>query len=257
MIIVINLNSMNKLYKPQEVSKQLGISVRTLQYYDQIGLLQVDRDQNNNQTYSTSDLLILQQILYFKQLGFELKIIKQIITKDKFNQEAAFRAQLSLMEQRRRDLDKIIEQLKSIINSQNLTMRTPTPKDINHVEEFQRLYENEARHLYQDTKPYNEFTNKKLSGKQLAQAMLDGNQIFQEIGNLMDTIHPKDPQVQELVQKWQQHITTNYYACTDEILASLGKLYIQDQRFTHNIDKHRIGLAKFLSEAIEIYTTKT
>ena len=58
----------------------------------------------------------------------------------------------------------------------------------------------------------------------------------------------------ELVTKLQAYITANYYTCTDEILAGLGKMYVADERFKNNIDKYGEGTAEFASEAIEIYS---
>ena len=63
-------------------------------------------------------------------------------------------------------------------------------------------------------------------------------------------------EAQELVAKLQAHITANYYTCTDEILAGLGKMYVADERFKKNIDKCGDGTAEFASEAIEFYCKK-
>ena len=58
---------------------------------------------------------------------------------------------------------------------------------------------------------------------------------------------------QALVAKLQAHITANYYTCTDEILAGLGKMYVADERFKNNIDKYGEGTAEFAAEGIRIY----
>ena len=63
-------------------------------------------------------------------------------------------------------------------------------------------------------------------------------------------------EAQALVAKLQAHITENYYTCTDEILAGLGKMYVADERFKKNIDKHGEGTAEFSSNAIEVYCRK-
>ena len=63
-------------------------------------------------------------------------------------------------------------------------------------------------------------------------------------------------EAQALVSKLQAHITDNYYTCTDEILAGLGKMYIADERFKKNIDKYGEGTAKFAADAIAAYTKK-
>ena len=62
--------------------------------------------------------------------------------------------------------------------------------------------------------------------------------------------------VQTLVTKLQKHITANYYTCTDEILAGLGKMYVADERFKNNIDKYGEGTAEFAADAIEVYCRK-
>ena len=61
-------------------------------------------------------------------------------------------------------------------------------------------------------------------------------------------------EAQALVAKLQTHITANYYTCTDEILAGLGKMYVADERFRKNIDKYGEGTAEFAAAAIEIYS---
>ena len=63
-------------------------------------------------------------------------------------------------------------------------------------------------------------------------------------------------EAQELVAKLQAHITANYYTCTDEILAGLGKMYVDDERFKKNIDKYGEGTAEFAADAIVAYTKK-
>ena len=63
-------------------------------------------------------------------------------------------------------------------------------------------------------------------------------------------------EAQNLVKMLQNHITENYYLCTNEILMGLGQMYIADERFKNNIDKHADGTAAFICEAIEVYCQK-
>ena len=65
---------------------------------------------------------------------------------------------------------------------------------------------------------------------------------------------PESAQAQELVRKLQSYITVNYYTCTNEILAGLGKMYVADERFKKNMNSHAKGTAEFVSESIFIYT---
>ncbi len=67
---------------------------------------------------------------------------------------------------------------------------------------------------------------------------------------------PDSDEAQTLVKELQAFITENYYTCTNEILAGLGQMYVADERFKNNIDKHGNGTAEFISKAIEIYCGK-
>ena len=68
--------------------------------------------------------------------------------------------------------------------------------------------------------------------------------------------NPASDHVQALVQKLQRHITENYYCCTREILTGLGQMYVADERFKNNIDKHADGTAAWICEAIAVYCRK-
>ena len=81
--------------------------------------------------------------------------------------------------------------------------------------------------------------------------------IFAEFAACQDSGMSADSaEAQALVTKLQEHITANYYTCTDEILAGLGKMYACDERFKKNIDKYGEGTAEFAAEGIRIYVEK-
>lgn len=67
---------------------------------------------------------------------------------------------------------------------------------------------------------------------------------------------PDSTEAQDLVKMLQNYINGNYYHCTNEILSGLGQMYIADERFTSNIDKHAVGTAAFICEAIGVYCSK-
>ena len=78
--------------------------------------------------------------------------------------------------------------------------------------------------------------------------------IFAEFAACKDSGASADSvEAQALVAKLQTYITENYYTCTDEILAGLGKMYVADERFKKNIDKYGEGTAEFAAEGIRIY----
>ena len=120
-------------------------------------------------------------------------------------------------------------------------------------------YESEARERWSNTDAYREHEQKtKNYSKEKWAAANDGLiAIFAEFAALKNSGAAADSaEAQTLVSKLQVHITENYYTCTDEILAGLGKMYVADERFKNNIDKYGEGTAEFASEGIRIYVEK-
>ncbi len=117
-------------------------------------------------------------------------------------------------------------------------------------------YSKEDCKRWGDTDAYREHTEKtKNYTKEKWAAANDGLMaIFAEFAACKDSGKRSDSaEIQALVAKLQAHITANYYTCTDEILAGLGKMYVADERFNKNIDKYGEGTAEFVSEAIAAY----
>ena len=120
-------------------------------------------------------------------------------------------------------------------------------------------YETEARERWGDTSAYREHEEKtKHYTKEKWAESNDGLMaIFAEFAARKQNGTEADSnEAQALVAELQAHITANYYTCTDEILAGLGKMYVADERFKKNIDKHGEGTAVFASAAIEVYCRK-
>ena len=122
-----------------------------------------------------------------------------------------------------------------------------------------KSYEAEARERYGNTLAYREHEQKtKNYTKEKWAAANDGLMaIFAEFAACKDSGASADSaEAQTLVAKLQAHITANYYTCTDEILAGLGKMYVADERFKKNIDKYGEGTAEFAAEGIKTYVEK-
>ena len=120
-------------------------------------------------------------------------------------------------------------------------------------------YEKEARERYGDTAAYHEHEQKtkNYTKEKLAEANDGLMAIFAEFAACKDSgANENTAEAQSLVAKLQAHITANYYTCTDEILAGLGRMYVADERFKKNIDKYGEGTAELASEAIEVYCRK-
>ena len=120
-----------------------------------------------------------------------------------------------------------------------------------------KKYENEARERYSNTAAYKEHEQKtkNYTKEKWAEANDGLMAIFAEFAACKQSGATVDSnEAQAIVAKLQAHITANYYTCTDEILAGLGKMYVADERFKKNIDKYGEGTSEFASEAIEIYS---
>ena len=118
-------------------------------------------------------------------------------------------------------------------------------------------YESEARSRWGNTDAYHEHEQKtkNYTKEKWAEANDGMMAIFAEFAACKENgVSADSAEAQALVAKLQAHITANYYTCTDEILAGLGKMYVADERFKKNIDKYGEGTSEFASEAIEIYS---
>ena len=121
--------------------------------------------------------------------------------------------------------------------------------------EFEK-YKSEVKERWGKTDAYKEHSEKtKNYSKDKWNNLADGmDDILGEFSVCMKNGEkPDSAEAQNLVKKLQSHITENYYTCTDEILAGLGRMYVLDERFTNNIDKHGKGTAEFISNAINSY----
>ena len=122
-----------------------------------------------------------------------------------------------------------------------------------------KSYETEARDRWGNTDAYREHEGKtkNYTKEKWAEANDGLMAIFAEFAACKQSGAEDDSNdAQALVAKLQAHITENYYTCTDEILAGLGKMYVADERFKKNIDKYGEGTAEFASDAIEAYCKK-
>ena len=118
-------------------------------------------------------------------------------------------------------------------------------------------YQAEAREKWGSTHAYRQYEEKRYTERQHRDLMGETDRIMAEFAARMkrgEASHSAE--ARSLVRLLQDHITRHYYRCTDEILAGLGQMYLADERFKHNIDKHGDGTAAFVSQAIEVYCRK-
>lgn len=117
-------------------------------------------------------------------------------------------------------------------------------------------YQKEAKERYKNTEAYIEYSEKtkNYTKEKWSEVSEKLNDIFYEFSfHLKNNTNPSSIEILQLVEKLQNHITENYYKCTNEILLGLGQMYINDQRFKNNIDKFQEGTAEFINKSIQIY----
>ena len=235
-----------------EVSKLAGVSIRTLQYYDTIGLLHpAGYTDSGYRLYDDTDLKRLQQILLFRELEFPLKEIRRIMENPDFDQAKALSQQIDLLTLRRKHLDDLLKLARQLRRKGENNMDFKA-FDTSKIDE----YAEKAKASWGDTKEYKEYEAKhgKRSSSDSKKAAEGLMAIISDFAPLREK-DPSDAAVQAQVKKLQDFISENYYSCTKETLSGLGKMYAAGGDFTKNIDAAAgDGAASFINEAIQIYT---
>ena len=242
------------MFTVNEVSKIAGISIRTLQYYDKIGLLPPSGFTDSGyRLYNEDSLERLQTILLFRELEFPLKEIKKIIENPDFDKQKALSEQIKLLKLRREQIDSLISLAEKLKNKEEKIL------DFSAFDKTKlKEYETEAKERWGKTSAFKEFEskNEERSDDENSFIAVGMMKIFEEFGKISGE-KPESEKAQELVKKLQNFITENYYNCTDEILFGLGRMYVFDERFTENIDKAGgKGTAEFVSKAIAAHCCK-
>lgn len=238
----------------KEFSCFTGVSVRTLHYYDEIGLLKPDfTDSENGYRYygekATEKIL---EILFLKELDFPLKEISLILSSPDYNKKEAFSKQKKLLTLKKERLERLIAALESAEKGTTIMKKF----DNSEFDKAKAQYADEVRTRWGNTEAYKESEEKAAKmTKAEKQDALDGMSfIMAEFSDIMKKgFTPESEKTQSLCKKLQQFITDNFYTCTKEILAGLGEMYVLDERFRKNIDRNGDGTAEFIRDALRIY----
>ena len=231
-----------------EMSQISGISVRTLHYYDSIGLLiPSDVSESGYRLYDDKDLEKLHSILFFKELRFSLKEIKTFFDTPGFDVSSALKDQIALLRLQRDHIDGLISLAEEMVNKGGRIM------DFSAFEKTElEKYAREAKERWGFTEAYAEFESKKR--KQFADESANGlMMIFADFGKAMKDNVSEQNRI-ELVRKLKDYITEHFYHCTPELLGGLGEMYLEDGRFRKNIDDAGgEGTAVYVADSIELF----
>lgn len=238
--------------KVKEVAKLSGVSVRTLHHYDEIGLLVPDTlTEAGYRVYSDENVATLQQILFFRELGFPLKKISELLESPSFNRLEAFELQRNMLTAKRSQLNSMIETIDKTLQFERGERAMTNEEKFNGFDFGANPYEQEARDRWGHEAVDKANKNVGSFGKE---AQEDMNRIYFKLAELRHT-DPTSVEAQEAIGEWYTFLNKiGDYSV--EAFAGLGEMYVADERFMNNIDKFGEGLAKFMRDAMKVYAGK-
>ena len=246
-----------KMFTVKQLSNLAGLSVRTLHYYDEIGLLKPSVvGENRYRYYGDEALYRLQQIMFYRELDLPLEEIKKITGRRDFDT-------LQALESHRRALGQRMERLKRLITTIDTTiMDLKGEKEMSKRQLFEAFSEEEQAKYAAEAEQIYDPEIVKASQKKWKSYSAAHKQRIGEEGNaayaaILEAIPygPASPQAQAGVELWRKHMDY-FWTPNAEHLVGLTDLYISDPRFKANFDKIDPRLAEFMREAVTIYVKR-
>ena len=251
-------------YTVQKLAKLSGVSVRTLHYYDEIGLLRpAYTTANGYRYYEEKELLLLQQILFFRELGFELKKIQKILGKEGFDKVAALQAHRKVLQsniQRTKELIKTIDKTVNHLSGE---------KKMKDQEMYQGFVTKEKQEEYvtylknrlgEDHYSFAECDakTKKMSKEDMALAMKEGDAIFTALSESMQKGQTADStEVQKAIYKLYNWVK-QFWTPDKESFIGLGQMYteLEWKKFFGKFDPHHPRLAMFVAQGMKVFAER-
>lgn len=244
-------------YSVKQLAQLAGVSIRTLHHYDQIGLLKPERRADSGyRYYGKPELLRLQQILFYRELKYPLKQIKEILDNPGFDLQKSLAAQRQQILQEADRLHQLLTTIdKTIVGLQNQEHMisdeelyegfTPEEKDSYRGEVAERWGEDKLHEV--------EERLKKLGAQKWADIKDKGKAIEQLLADLMTQNQAiTSKAVQKAIDAHYVH-TCEFWTPNKEQYRGLGKMYAEDERFKAHYEQYREGLAVFIRRAIDVY----
>lgn len=241
-----------KTYKVKDVAQISGVTVRTLHHYDAIGLLCPTRHGGGYRAYGHADLLLLQQILVYRELGLPLQTIKSIVQEPNFDRRTALR-------QQRAELQAKAEKAQAMLRAIDAALQTMEGNPMGDEQKLfdgfdPRKYEAEAKERWGNTDAYRESARRTqgYSAEDWAKIKAESDDLMRRIAAQLEAGRaPTDDVAMDLAEEHRLQIDRFYYPCDHAMHESLGQMYTADARFEANLDKYGDGVAAFLRAAIE------
>ncbi len=247
-----------RTYSIGELAKLAGVSIRTLRYYDKIGLLKpIDRAESNYRFYGKDELYRLQQILFYKELDFELKKIKKLLDDPDFDRLKALTFQRKQIVNRKERLDKLLVTIDKTIKDLKEEKNMLTDEELYEgfsKEEIQKIKQEVTQKYDPEVVAESNRNVSKMSKNDFDAIKTEQIQQAKELADLMHL--PVDSAEVQAVIKRHHQTNEKFYKTNAEMYKGLADMYVSDVRFTEFYDKHQPGLAQFLKEAMYVYADK-
>ena len=248
-------------YTVNKLAKLAGISTRTLRYYDELGILKPARiNSSGYRIYGEAEVDILQQILFFRELNVSLENIKKIITSRDFDRTETLKEHHKKLLEKRNQLDILIKNVEKTIDKDERRIIMSDKEKFEGfkqklVEDNEKKYGKEIREKYGDDvidESNKRFKN--MTKEQYSEFEELGQHILDNLEKAFETGDPAGELAQEVAKLHRKWITFAWNRYSKEAHAGVAKMYVDDERFTAYYDKKKPGLAKFLRDAVVIYT---
>ncbi|MGP3952097.1 MerR family transcriptional regulator [Streptomyces sp. 7N604] len=242
-------------YSVGQVAGFAGVTVRTLHHYDEIGLLSPSaRSHAGHRRYDDADLDRLQQILFYRELGFPLEEVAALLDDPDADPQEHLRRQYDVLTVRIEKLQKMAAAVQHAMEARKMGINlTPEEKFEVFGEHDPDQYAEESLQRWGDTEPYRESVRRASSytKEDWLRIKAEGAQNTSAFTALMDAgAAPDSGEAMDLAEEHRQQISRNFYECTYEIHTGLAEMYMSDERFSATFEQIKPGLAGYLRDAI-------
>jgi len=248
-------------YTVQKLAQMAGISSRTLRYYDEMGILKPARiNSSGYRIYGQSEVDRLQQILFYRELGFELNTIKEIVTAPNFDGAEALREHRKKLYEKREQLDALIANVEKTMAVTEGRIKMNDKEKFEGfkqklIDDNEKKYGEEIREKYgEDTVNNSNQKFQNMSQEQYNEANRLGEGYMEALREAFAIGDPAGESAQKAADLHRQWLSYFWDGYSPEAHMGLAQMYVDDERFRAHYDAQQPGTAAFLRDAIRIYT---
>ena len=252
---------MNRM-KINEVANISGVSIRTLHYYDEIGLLSPSKDVSSNyRVYTEKDLDTLQQILFYRELKYSLRQIKQILSDDSFDIVKSLTMQKEQLLKKQKQLEQIVCLIDKTIESKNGEFVMTNEEKFNAfkqnvIDQNEENYGEEIRQQFGEETVLATYGKlKEMTEEQYEAVSQLELQLFERLKEGLEVRSPSEDLMLEIAELHKRWLSFYWVKYSESAHAGLAHMYLMDERFTQYYDRQVMpGAAKLLVDSIHLYT---